>query len=49
MVLATALIAVADYLVTGDRQLQLLGTIDGIVIVSPREFLDVLALVPPED
>jgi predicted nucleic acid-binding protein len=49
VVLATAISAVADYLVTGDRQLQLLGTIDGIVIVSPREFLDVLALVPPED
>lgn len=49
LALATALSAGADYLVTGDRQLQLLGTIDGIAIVSPREFLDVLASVPPED
>jgi len=49
VVLATAISAGADYLVTGDRQLQLLGTIDGIAIVSPREFLDVLASGPPED
>lgn len=49
LVLATALSAGADYLVTGDRQLQLLGTIDGIAIVSPREFLDVLGLVPTDE
>ena len=42
LVLATALSANADYLVTGDRQLQKLGMYEGVVILSPRAFLDVL-------
>lgn len=48
-VLATAISAGADYLVTGDRQLRLLETIDCVAVVSPREFLDVLELAPAED
>lgn len=41
-ILETAVTAVAEYLVTGDRQLQLLENFEGIRIVSPREFLDLL-------
>ena len=40
--LATAVSATADYLVTGDKKLQDLGTHEGITIVSPRAFLTVL-------
>ncbi|MGE3270822.1 MAG: putative toxin-antitoxin system toxin component, PIN family [Chloroflexota bacterium] len=42
LILATALSARADYLVTGDRQLQALGSYQGVQIVSPRTFLGVL-------
>jgi uncharacterized protein len=42
MILATALSAQADYLVTGDRQLQALGEFRGVRIVSPRQFVMVL-------
>lgn len=42
LILATASAAKADYLVTGDRQLQKLGSYEGTKIVSPREFLAVL-------
>jgi putative PIN family toxin of toxin-antitoxin system len=42
LVLATAVSAQADYLVTGDTKLQRLGSYQGVTIVSPREFLDVL-------
>ena len=42
LILATAVSAGADYLVTGDRQLQALGTYRGVRIVSPRQFLTVL-------
>ena len=41
-ILATAVSAGADYLGTGDRQLQKLGTYRGVRIVSRREFLQVL-------
>lgn len=41
-ILATALSGRADYLVTGDRQLQQLGTYRTVAIVSPRAFLDLL-------
>lgn len=41
-VLATAVSAWADYLVTGDRKLQALGAYEGVRIVSPREFVDIL-------
>lgn len=41
-ILATAVHGRADYLVTGDKQLLLLRGIEGIEIVSPRAFLDLL-------
>ena len=43
LVLATAVSARADYLVTGDHQRQQLSTYQGVTILSPRQFLDVLA------
>jgi uncharacterized protein len=44
MIVATALKAEADYLITGDRKhLIALGEYEGIKIVSPREFLEILA------
>ena len=42
LVLAAALSAGANYLVTGDTRLQRLRTYEGIRIVSPREFVEVL-------
>jgi putative PIN family toxin of toxin-antitoxin system len=42
LILATALSAKANYLVTGDAKLQKLGTYSGIRILSPRAFLDIL-------
>lgn len=36
----TAVVARADVIVSGDRHLLALGTIEGIPIVNPREFLD---------
>jgi putative PIN family toxin of toxin-antitoxin system len=42
LILATAVQGQAQYLVTGDRQLQLLGSHAGVAIVSPRAFLDAL-------
>jgi putative PIN family toxin of toxin-antitoxin system len=42
LVLATAVSGRADYLVTGDSQLQKLKRYKGVSIVSPREFLDIL-------
>lgn len=42
LVLATAISAQADYLVTGDRQLLKLGSFEGVAIISPAGFLDVL-------
>lgn len=44
LILATAVSARADYLVTGDRQLLALHTFQGVRIVSPREFLAILDL-----
>jgi predicted nucleic acid-binding protein len=42
-IIATAVAAKADYLVTGDRaHLLPIGQYEGIRIVSPRKFLDVL-------
>jgi putative PIN family toxin of toxin-antitoxin system len=43
LVLATAVAAGADYLVTGDRYLLEIGEFRGTPIVSPRAFLDALA------
>lgn len=42
IVLATAVAADADYLVTGDRQLLKLGGYRGVAIVSPKDFLALL-------
>jgi putative PIN family toxin of toxin-antitoxin system len=42
LVLAAAVSAEADFLVTGDKQLQHLGGYRGVLIVSPREFLFIL-------
>lgn len=39
LILATALSSNADYLVTGDHELQAIGAFQGVRIVSPREFL----------
>jgi putative PIN family toxin of toxin-antitoxin system len=49
LVLATAVSAGADYLVTGDQQLQQLGRYQGVTIVSPRRFLELLAAERTED
>jgi predicted nucleic acid-binding protein len=43
-ILVPAVSARADYLVTGDRQLLALHAFQGVQIVSPREFLSILAL-----
>jgi uncharacterized protein len=40
VLLATAVLAAADYLVTGDNDLLSLGTYQGIGIVTPRDFLE---------
>lgn len=42
LVLATAVSAATDYLVTGDHKLQTLGAFGGVTILSPRRFLDLL-------
>lgn len=42
LVLATAVSAKADYLVIGDGALQQLGVYEGVTILSPRAFLDIL-------
>ena len=41
-VLATARLGQADYLVTGDQELLMLGSYEGVRIVRPRDFLTVL-------
>lgn len=43
LILSTAISAQTGYLVTGDRQLRSLGSHGSIVILNPREFLDLLA------
>ncbi len=42
VILATAVSGDADYLVTGDKQLQKVGNYQGVAIVSPLAFLDLL-------
>ena len=44
LILATAVSAQADYLVTGDRQLLALGEYQGVRIVTPRDFAAILGL-----
>jgi uncharacterized protein len=43
VILATAVSAKADFLVTGDTKLQRIGTYKGVAILSPRQFVEVLA------
>jgi uncharacterized protein len=45
LILAKAVSAQADYLVTGDRQLLPLGQYQGIQVVSPRAFATILGLL----
>ena len=47
-VLATSRLAQVDYLMTGDKGLLQLRQHEGTQIVSPREFLDLLASEEPE-
>jgi putative PIN family toxin of toxin-antitoxin system len=42
-VLATAVEGSVDYLVTGDRMVRRIDTHQGVAIVTPREFVEVLA------
>ncbi len=48
LTLATAVSGKTDYLVTGDKKLQQLRNYQGVTIVSPREFLDILESQPSE-
>ncbi len=41
-ILATAVSSSADFLVTGDGQLLRLGSYEGIAVVTPRQFLEIL-------
>jgi len=41
-VLATAVSAQAEYLVTGDKNWQQVATYQGVRVISPRAFLDLL-------
>jgi predicted nucleic acid-binding protein len=47
VMLATAISGGVDNLVTGDRRLREVGSIEGIAILSPREFLDLLTSEDP--
>ena len=49
LVLAAAVSAGADYLVSGDKQLQRLGRYGGVLIRSPRDFLTLLDQQGDED
>jgi uncharacterized protein len=44
-ILAAAVSAQAEYLVTGDKKLQQLGTYQGVRLISPRAFLDLLEAI----
>jgi uncharacterized protein len=49
MILATAISAKADYLVTGDTKLQAIGTYKGVTILSPKKFLEILKHSLPKE
>ncbi len=49
LVLAAAVSAKAEYLVTGDEKLQRVGGYRNVAILSPRAFLNVLRAGPPEE
>jgi putative PIN family toxin of toxin-antitoxin system len=42
VILATAVSAKVDYLVTGDSKLERVGTYQGVAILSPRRFLETI-------
>jgi predicted nucleic acid-binding protein len=46
LIVATAVVAMADRLVTGDNDLLILGEHHGVRIVTPRQFLDEPCLPP---
>lgn len=48
LILATAVSGKVDCLVTGDRELQRLGNHQGVRILSPRSFLDLLSTELPD-
>lgn len=48
LILATAVSGKVDCLVTGDRELQRLGNHQGVKILSPRSFLDLLSTELPD-
>lgn len=45
LVLAAAVSTQVDYLVTGDKKLRGLGVFQGVQIVTPREFVDLIDAV----
>lgn len=47
LILATAVSAASDFLVTGDQGLLQVGAYTGVRIVSPRAFLDILEQTNP--
>lgn len=49
LILATAVSAQVDYLVTGDTKLQRLGVYEGVRIVSPRQFLEIVEAASQAD
>jgi putative PIN family toxin of toxin-antitoxin system len=49
LILATAVAGAAAYLVTGDRKLRAVGTFQGVVMLSPREFLERLSQASGQD
>jgi len=44
LILGTAIAGEADYIVTGDKHLLVLGVYRGIEILTPRRFLDLLGI-----
>jgi putative PIN family toxin of toxin-antitoxin system len=49
VIVATAVSAKADYLITGDSKLQHVGMYRGVAILSPRRFVDTLTEEVPEE
>ncbi len=47
-ILAAALDAEVDYLVTGDKKLLAIGTFQGIDLITPRAFLSILEMDDPD-
>jgi len=47
MFLSAALSGSAEYIVSGDHDLQVLGEYQGIKVLSPRTFAELLGITPP--